>query len=331
MLRILPSALLAASLVPGCISYEHAIDEPEPHGADADADTDTDSDTDTDTDSDSDTETGSETGQCAAVDILFVVPSGAFPALDEMRANLSAALPDFVDALWERLPPGTSVHTGFTTGDFSDQPICDAFYENCVPTTETEAMIPDHYTTPDVLQTAKNGGQGRLLVHDEMAYFDALTSSGTDAAALAIWLTGAVDALGSDGCSYVMYAAAAGWIGDVANSATNAGFLRDAGAVLLIVFVATFPDLSPGPVEDYKAMVASAKPGCGVDECTVAAGLYSYYCDTGDSPWSPALFLDLFGETPLVGYVEYPADYPLVLGGDLAEIVAQTCDEIGPA
>jgi len=344
MERLVVISAAVAALAVGCRSIEHLVDEPDPldGGADtdtdADVDTDTDADTDADTDSDSDADTGtvsdtgtSTAGPCSAVDILFVVQQHD-DTFNQVHSQLADAVPGFVSALWDWLPAGTSIHAGLTTGDFSDQEFCSAAYVNCYPDVDAGTLdeIPDHYTTPDVLETTDNGGQGRLFVHDDAPYVEAETPSGVDEATLSLWLMGAIDALGMSGCSYVMYAAATGWSAHPTNGEANAGFLRDAGAVLLIVFVGNLPDVSPGSFADYRAMIAAAKPTCGVDQCTLAAALVWEACIAYSSPYSPSTFLELFGESPLLGDVDEPSDFPLVLGGDLAQQVAETCEAIGP-
>jgi hypothetical protein len=137
-----------------------------------------------------------------------------------------------------------------------------------------------------------------------------------------------------------MSSAAAGWSTDPANAETNEGFIRDDGAVLVLFFLQDEPDQSDAPgmtmIETGQAMlekIAAAKSVCGGLQCVVAGGFVDQGCLAENGlgalfdglPTAPALdSLPWDDENVDPGYFE-----PL-LADTLAQVIAQTCDEIGP-
>jgi hypothetical protein len=303
--------------------------------SDADTDTDTDSDTDTDADgdadadadgdADSDGDTDTDTGPpktCQFVDILFMIDNSV--SMSGPQEHLAGAFPGFVDAMFTSLPPHTDLHVGITVSSF--------FEGNCSESTincksgQTEAEILAHYDPPTKKTNTENGGQGRLFEFQGKRYFEANTSG--DPQALKQWFTGAAVAAGEAGCSYEMQSAAVGYAAHPANDTHNAGFFRDKNTVLLIIFLTDEPDKSPEPLEDYHDWINAKKSQCGGDACIITAGLIdpcTKNLSIGDAGWE---FLNLFGEPPVWGDINDPSSYQKVVGGALAEVVEQACDEI---
>ena len=113
-----------------------------------------------------------------------------------------------------------------------------------------------------------------------------------------------------------------------ANATHNAGFFRDEGGVLLLVFLTDEPDKSQQPAQAYHDMLAGVKADCGGDACILAAGLINPCVEQVDNTvWQ---LMNSFGEAPIWGDIEgQPADYAQVVGDALAQVVKETCDEIG--
>ncbi len=270
------------------------------------------------------TTSGGDKG-CTAVDLLFVIDNS--PSMGKYQENLGAAFPSFVDAMFGALPPGTDLHVGITTTSF--------FVGNCSESTvncksqASDQEILAHYDPPTDGDNGENGGQGRLFEHDGKSFFAANTSD--DPAALKGWFTAAAIAAGETGCSFEMAAAGAGWAADPANAATNAGFLRDAGAVLLVFVLSDEPDKSPEPVSQFVDKLAAAKQVCGGIDCILAAGLVSDFCYDNPADATLKTFLESFSAPPITGFIDGdPNDYAMVVGDALAGAIGQKCDEIEP-
>lgn len=268
--------------------------------------------------------TGADEG-CTAVDLLFVIDNS--PSMGPHQEDLSAAFPGFVDAMFAALPAGTDLHVGITTTSFFVGS-CSESTVNC-KSQASEATILAHYQPPTGGDNGENGGQGRLFNYQGMAYFAANTAD--DPAALKAWFTGAATAAGETGCSFEMAAAGAGWAADPANAATNAGFIRDEGAVLLVFVLSDEPDKSPEPVSQFVDKLVAAKQQCGGKSCIVSAGIVSEFCYANPNDVTLKTFLDSFSAPPIIGYIDGdPADYAMVVGDALAGVISQKCDEIGP-
>lgn len=267
---------------------------------------------------------------CFAVDLLFVVDNS--PSMGPYQEALSAAFPQFVDLMFSNLPPGTDLHVGITTTSF--------FTGNCSESTvncksqASDAEILAHYTPPTMGNTNENGGQGRLYNYQGMPYFAANTDD--DPAALKAWFTGAATAAGETGCSFEMAAAAAGWAADPANAATNAGFIRDESAVLLVFVLSDEPDKSPEPVSQFVDKLVAAKSACGGIDCILAAGLVSDFCYDNPADATLKTFLESFSAPPITGSIgspfpnDPPPDYTGVVGEALAQVIGQKCEELPP-
>jgi hypothetical protein len=260
---------------------------------------------------------------CNYVDLLFVIDNSG--SMCDAQAGLAAALPGLVDAIFDTLPSGTDVHVGLTTTSFSpggshQQVACHA--------QEGPAEIDDAYVTDAKVEG--NGFQGRLYAYDGRSYFAGNTSSADDRDDLAQWFPGAAISVGCDGGAFEFSSAAASYALADANAATNAGFLRDEGGVLVIFVLSNEVDQSPEDLAVYTDVVRGAKAGCGGDECIVTAGLLATNCVPAADPmvWR---FLNAFGEVPSWGDIADFAGYADVLSGALAGAIVDTCDDIEPA
>jgi hypothetical protein len=260
---------------------------------------------------------------CNFVDILFVIDNSA--SMGSYQEQLAFAFPTFVDAMWENLPPETDLHVGMTTTSFFTGS-CSESTVNCA-TAQTPQEVLDHYVTPSEGNTGTNGEQGRLFEWQGQHWFEATV--GQDPWPLKTWFADAATAAGETGCSYEMMSAAAGYAMHPDNDATNAGFLRDEGAVLVIVFLTDEPDKSPEGADTYYDMVETAKAGCGGADCVIVTGLVNTCIEgVNNELWQ---FLTLFENQPVVGSIDDPAAYQEVVGGALAEVIDEVCDEIPPA
>lgn len=260
---------------------------------------------------------------CNFVDILFVIDNSL--SMNEYQTQLALAWPTFVDEMWANLPEGTDLHVGMTTTSFFDGSCSESVF-NCVSTASASA-IEAHYDRPTDLDNGVNGEQGRLFEWDGQRYFEAIV--GEDSGDLKQWFSQAAVAAGETGCSFEMMSAAAGYAFHPANDVANAGFLRDEGAVLVIVVLTDEPDKSPEGAAVYHQMVVDAKAGCGGDDCVVISGIYDQCIEgVNNSLWQ---FFNSFGNFAGQGDIDSPADYASVVGSALAQVIGETCDQIPPA
>lgn len=272
---------------------------------------------------------------CTGVDLLFVIDNST--SMNDYQVALTQAFPSFASAIIEALPPGTNLHVAVTSTEMG--------YSNAGSTTNCIATgngLPqeEFYTTPDVTDTGKNGAQGRLYVADGLPYFEIDTDAPeAEVQQLRDWFSAAAH-IGEGGSNVEMASAAAGWATDPANAATNAGFIRDEGAVLVVFFLQDEPDQSDAPgmtmPETGQAMLdklAAAKSGCGGLQCVVAGGFVDQGC-LGENalgtvfdglPIPPSL-----DELPWDDENVDPGYFEPLLTTTLTQVIAQTCDEIGP-
>jgi hypothetical protein len=263
---------------------------------------------------------GGSAAGCKGVDLLFVIDNS--PSMSPYQEGLSAAFPGFIDAAFAALPTGIEVHVGITTTSFYSAN-CSESVINCVSQASPET-IQAHYTTPQTGNNGINGSQGRLFIHQGKAFDTAIT--GEDPTALKNWFGSAATAAGETGCSFEMPAAGAAYVAHEANASTNAGFLRDEGAVLVVFILSDEPDKSPEGTAYYGDLLRSAKSTCGGDACILAAGLVDYCVSTGQNELKN--FLDSFGEPALLGDIGAPGQYSSLVGNVLATAVDENCDEI---
>jgi hypothetical protein len=266
---------------------------------------------------------------CTAVDVLFVIDNSGSMCLKQ--ENLAAAFPGFVDAMASALPDGTDLHVGITTSGFA---LGGSHSENnCIPQ-ETPETIDEYYVRPGEGVVAGNGLQGRLFEHDGLAYFAVDTADDAGMAELKTWFSAAATAVGCGVSSFEFNASGAAWALHPDNAATNAGFLRDEGAALLLFVLSDEADQSLD-VEELDFLhdtVVAAKSECGGDDCIVSGGLFSIFCTPANN--AAHTFLSSFGEEPIWGDIGLgigqPPDYAGIVGDALAQIVAEQCDEIMP-
>ncbi len=264
---------------------------------------------------------------CDAVDILFVIDNSA--SMKDEQALLIDGFPSFVQQMFQTLPAGISVHVGVTTTDFW----CTAESCDCAESTlscQTAASLEEvqaHYTPPTEADNGTNGAQGRLFVYDDQPFFEASTDD--DPADLSAWFSGAATAAGEQGCSFEMPVAAAGYVAHPSNDSTNAGFVRDEGAVLLVFFLTDEPDKSPEPTSDYLDTLLAAKSECGGADCVISGGLVpACIADINQKAWQ---FLDGFGGEPVWSDINDVGAYPTIVGDLLSVAVSDLCETIIPA
>lgn len=260
---------------------------------------------------------------CNYVDLLFVIDNSG--SMCDAQQGLAAELPGLVDAIFDTLPANTDVHVGLTTTSFSpggshQQVACHA--------QEGPAEIEAAYVTDSLV--GGNGYQGRLYEYDGLTYFAGNTSSADDRASLMQWFPDAAASVGCEGGAFEFSSAAAAYALDPVNDASNAGFVRDEGGVLVVFVLSNEVDQSPEDLAVYADIVRTSKEGCGGDECIVTAGLLAPNCVPAADPmvWR---FLNAFGEAPAWGDIADFAGYAEVLSGALAGAIVDTCDAIAPA
>lgn len=267
---------------------------------------------------------------CSAVDLLFVIDNSV--SMSDYQVALGQAFPTFAEAIVDALPPGTSLHVGVTSTTMGHSNSGSTM--NCTATGDNMQPAAAFYTTPDVMDTGTNGAQGRLYTALGQPYFDIGTDATPDEIAeLEAWFTEAAQ-IGESGSQVEMSAAGAGWATDPANDATNTGFIRDEGAVLVIFFIQDEPDQTPPEeAQDLVDRIAAAKQGCGGMQCVVGGGFVDQNC-------LPQVALgtlfDAFGADPVISTLPpensvSPQTFEPVLEDTLAQVIAQKCDEIPPA
>jgi len=286
---------------------------------------------------------------CSAVDLVFVIDNSG--SMGDYQAALGLAFPQFAATLDAALPAGTSLHVGVTSTEMGYSSSGNTSIINGDCTFLGDDMQPNDafYITPDVTDTGRNGAQGRLYdPGGGETYFEYVTGAGgAELAALEDWFSAAAN-IGTGGSNIEMSTAPTGWVADPANAATNAGFIRDEGAVLVVFFMQDEPDQTPLMIDGQPGGLAmldklvAAKSGCGGIDCIIAGGfLNEQACAArGNLPLDD--FLANVGETPVVEPLpdeNLAEDDPQAaadqmndaLSGTLAEIIAQTCEQIPPA
>ncbi|MBK8238230.1 MAG: hypothetical protein IPK74_22090 [Deltaproteobacteria bacterium] len=260
-------------------------------------------------------------GGCSAIDLLFVIDNSQ--SMHTYQDALAEQFPAFVSAMFDAIPPGIDVHVAVTTTDFDNQCSAAEATANC-QTSSSLADVQSHYQPPTSGDDGGNGTQGRLFEWAGKRWFEA--SSSDDPAALSQWFSGAATAAGEAGCSFEMPVAAAGFATHPANDDTNAGFLRDEDALLVIFFLTDEPDKSPESKDVYAGMIRDAKQGCGGDACVFVAGLVpGCIAGVNQKLWQ---FMGLFGAEPSWSDITDVAHYDDLVGSVLADAVAQACANI---
>jgi len=301
---------------------------------------------------------------CTAVDILFVIDNST--SMGSYQQALAAAAPTFAEAIFASLPPNTSIHVGVTTSSFFGDGGGSPGEVNCSPHYAGSGLTGrddfyDYYWLPDEMPYGENGAQGRLRMHEGQAYFSAMSDD--DPSALESWLSGNIAAVGESGSVFEMVAAGAAYPFHPANADANAGFVRDAGAVLAIFALTDEVDNSPEDVEAYRDMILDAKQACGGEQCIVTGGVMQPCLSSApDNRLYP--LLASFGKDPILADIGPELDdcfddcadgditecdvvqppvtcqelaqggatpqYADALGGALAQVIAETCQDIPP-
>lgn len=266
---------------------------------------------------------------CNAVDLLFVIDNSV--SMDEVQVALGQAFPGFAQAIIDALPPSTSLHVAVTSTEMGFS--SGGSTTNCAATGDGNLPQDAFYVTPEDESTGVNGAQGRLYEALGRHYFEIDTDAPPEQVAeLEAWFAEASH-IGDSGSQIEMSAAAAGWAVDPANAATNAGFIRDEGAVLVIFFVQDEPDQTPPDVaEDLIARIGNAKAGCGGTECVVGGGFVNETCLP---QVALGTMLDAFGAPSVLQSLPFgdgvdPSAFAPLLEDTLAQVIAQKCEQIPP-
>jgi len=276
---------------------------------------------------------GNLTDGCTGVDILFVIDNSS--SMCFYQQALAQAFPFFADAIYGALPSGTDLHVAVTTSAFCTGGSHGE--QNCVAS-EPQSTIDTVFVSPSEGMVAGNGYQGRLLDFNGKKFYTANTGDAASKAALKQWFGGAATSVGCQGCAFDFTVGGAAYAADPINAATNAGFFRDEGTVLLLFFLTDEADHSPEGLSLYHDKLTAVKSKCGGDACIITGGLLSNWCNGPMATTNVWKFLNMFGEPPVWGDItggKFPGGmvdpqvYVKVIADALAPIVQQTCGEIG--
>ncbi len=280
---------------------------------------------------------------CTGVDLLFVIDNSG--SMGDYQEALGLAFPAFAQTLSDVLPEGTNVHVAVTSTEmaYSSQGNTSINNGSCTFIGDGDQSNEAFYVPPTEMDSGRNGAQGRLYdPGGGETYFEFIT--GGDLAGAQAWFSSATN-IGEGGSNIEMATAPVGWAFDPINDATNAGFLRDEGAVLVVFFLQDEPDQSPAIVEGMPTgawvldRVAEAKAGCGGLPCVVAGGFLQENACSADGNLPLDDFMAGMDDAPVVSALpffgdENPAalaeDMNMVLSSTLADAIVQTCEEITP-
>ncbi len=285
---------------------------------------------------------------CTSVDLLFVIDNSG--SMGDYQAALALAFVDFADTLDAVLETGTNVHVGVTSTEMGYSSMGNTMSTNGACTFLGDGNQPNDafYVTPADADSGRNGAQGRLYVppgQDTFASYDVGTG-GAALQGLKDWFAAAAT-IGEGGSNIEMATAPVAWIADPSTAATNAGFLRDEGSVLVVFFMQDEPDQTPMTIDGQSAgqftlsRIADAKAGCGGLDCVIAGGfLATNACAAdGDLPLDtftagvgqPAVVSDLPPENLAEDNPQSAADQMnALLSQTLADVIVETCDAIAP-
>jgi hypothetical protein len=251
--------------------------------------------------------------------------------MNDYQVALGQAFPTFAQEIVDVLPPGTSLHVGVTSTTMGHSN--SGSTSNCTATGDNGQPASAFYITPDQQNTGTNGAQGRLYEAGGLNYYDIDTDAPpAEIQGLSNWFAQAAN-IGASGSQIEMSAAPAGWAFHAANDPTNAGFVRDSGAVLVLFWLQDEPDQTPGfATQEIIQMIADAKDVCGGMNCVVGGGYVNENClssvplgELFDNLGAPPIVETLPPENSLT-----PDSFTPVLRDTLAQVIAQKCDEIGP-
>jgi hypothetical protein len=269
---------------------------------------------------------GDAAAGCAGVDLLFLIDNSA--SMMPKQQKLAQTWPQFVDAIFSRLPKGIEIHVGMTSTSFYVGSTSEGTM-NC-QSANSQADVAAHFIKPGDHDDGENGGQGRLYNYQGKAFFTANTSE--DPSALKDWFSKAAVAIGQTSSSYEFPAAGVAYATDPANATANAGFFRDQGAVLVLFFLTDEPDKSydVDTPAHYHDMIAGVKKACGGDQCVLTAGVIDQ-CIPSTNQFLWQLMTSFGNPQPLAADIEgSQTTYASALGDTLAQSVRDTCAKIAP-
>jgi hypothetical protein len=274
---------------------------------------------------------GEECPGCTAVDILFVIDNSL--SMEPHQIALTQAFPSFAATILEALPEGVNIHIGITSTEMGYSPE-GGYDENnfCIGTGEGGAPASNYYETPDVAPSTTNGAQGRLYEAGGIRYFDIDQGApANEVQALEEWFADAAH-IGEGGSNVEMTTAAAAWACDPANAGTNAGFLRDEGAVLAFFVVQDEPDQTPiAETDALLAKIETAKTLCGGWDCVIGGGFVNQFCMPQVSLGEMFAALSEPAVTAMLPMEGTQAeDFNPVLRDTLAQAIVEKCGEIVP-
>ena len=278
---------------------------------------------------------------CVGVDLLFVIDNSV--SMGDYQNALALAFPGFADAIIETLPPGTNLHVGVTSTTMGYSSSGSTI--NCDATGDNDQPQDFFYQTPDSDDNGLNGAQGRLYKPGNGPTFYAIDTDAPPAEVdkLKQWFADAAK-IGESGSQIEMSAAAAGWVADPANAATNAGFIRDEGAVLAVFIVQDEADQTPHVIDGApggQAMLdklIAAKSMCGGADCIIGGGFVNTNCydevalgGMMDGFSVPPNVQELPDESLAEDFPDQAAEeMNQLLRDTLANVIKQKCDEITP-
>ena len=292
-------------------------------------------------------ETGSDE-YCSFVDLVFVIDNSV--SMGGYQSSLAVAFPMFAQTLVDTLPPGVNVHVGVTSTEMGFSGSGSTSVNNGMCEFTGDGNLPNDafYIEPDDMNTGTNGAQGRLFdPGGGQTYFEFYTDDPPSVIAdLESWFAGAAT-LGTSGSTIEMSAAPAAWVVDASvNQATNAGFLRDEGSVLVVFFMQDEPDQTPATIDGVSGgqfvldKIAAAKSGCGGLDCVIGGGFLNYQACSANGNLPLDDLMQGLGATAIqpLPNEQLAEDNPQMaamemnqlLSDTLAEVIAQTCDEIPP-
>lgn len=279
---------------------------------------------------------------CTSVDLLFVIDNSG--SMGDYQDALAIAFTSFAETLSTTLPPATNVHVAVTSTEMGYSSAGNTSINNGMCAFEGEDGLTnvDYYVTPIDEDSGRNGAQGRLYDPGGGQPFVSFDTGG-DLAQAEAWFASAVT-IGEGGSNIEMATAPVGWVFDSANAASNDGFLRDAGSVLVVFFMQDEPDQTPAMIEGSAAgpwvleRVAEAKQNCGGLDCVITGGFLAENACSADGNLPLDDFLAGVGGTPVVAALPFFAGDAQTLANDmnnllsttLADVIAQTCEEIQP-
>jgi hypothetical protein len=265
---------------------------------------------------------------CTAVDLLFIIDASA--SMAPCADALAEAFPTFADAIVQELPVATSLHVGVTGAEMGIS--YSGSLDGCTGIGKEGAPASDFYVTPDVENTGEDGAQGRLFEALGRYYFDVDTDAPqAEIDALGEWFGEASKVARSLNSQVEMSAGPAGWAFHEANEPTNAGFLRDEDAVLVLFVLQDEPDQTPMfAAQDIVDMIDAAKRRCGGMDCVVGGGGVNVGC----LPEVPlGVLFDSLGAEPVVDQLPdcddiTPEYFRKMLVDTLAQVIAQKCENM---